>query len=86
MNLPTEDQKQMTLSRIQRHVEQLKLKRRGVEIRTSFKGQFLFLEAVKQEKSGLLGRVMGTASLKGVAKFARLDFLGPDRWRPLMSK
>ena len=63
MNLPTEDQKQLTLTRLQRHVEHLKLKRRGIDsIRANFKGQFLFLEAVKEEKSGLLGRVLGTAS------------------------
>ena len=86
MNIPTEDQKRMTLSRLQRHVEHLKLRRRGVEIRTNFKGQFLFLEAVQQAKSGLLGRVLGTASLKGVAKIGRLEFLGSNLWRPLIFK
>ena len=86
MNIPTEDQKRMTLSRLQRHVEHLKLRRRGVEIVRISKASFSSWRRFQQAKSGLLGRVLGTASLKGVAKIGRLEFLGPNLWRPLIFK
>ena len=56
------------------------LRGRGIkEFRTHFRNQHLFIEVVKEEKSGLVGRMFGMKSMRGVGKVARLEFLGPNR-------
>ena len=87
MNIPTDNQLQTAVSRLQRHAKGLKLRRKGIkEIRTRHNGPYLFLDLVKEEKSGLVGRMFGMGSMRGVAKVGRLEFLGPNKWRPLYYK
>ena len=56
------------------------------EIRAHFKGNALFLEVVKEAKEGLVGRVFKMGTVRGVARLARLEFLGPNKWKFLIYK
>jgi hypothetical protein len=79
-----EDQK-LTLSRLNRHAKKHYVRKRGVkEIRAHFKGNLLFLEVVKEAKEGLVGRVFRMGTVRGVARLARLEYLGPNKWRFLI--
>jgi hypothetical protein len=83
MNIPSESDKQMTLNRLDRH--KTKYTRRDVtDIRARFRGNFMFLEVVKEQKSGLFGKVLGQKTVRGIGKLARLEFMGPNKWKLLI--
>ncbi len=83
--LSPQDEK-LTLSRLQTHAKMKRyIGKKGVkEIRANFKGPVLYLEAVKQEKSGLMGRLIRMDNVKGIARLARLECLGPNKWKFLI--
>ena len=56
------------------------------EIRGIFKANHLFLEVVKEEKGGLVGKMFGAGTVRGVGRLARLDYLGPNKWKFLIYK
>ncbi len=78
---PTEQDTELTKSRLQRHALQYIGTGGVVEIRSRLKGEHLYLEVVKQTEKGLFKRVMGN---KAVAKLARLEYEGPNRWKFLI--
>ena len=41
----------------------------------------LFVDAVKEAKGGLVGRLFGMGSVKGVGRLARLEYIGPNKWK-----
>lgn len=85
MNLPSKSDKQLTLNRLDRH--KTKYTKRGIkDIRARFKANFMFLEVVKGEKSGIFGKFLGTKSVSGIGKIARLEFLGRNKWKLLIYK
>ena len=85
MNIPSENDKQMTLTRLDRHKK--KYKRKGIsDLRTRWKGNHMFVDVVKEEKTGMFGKFLGTKTVRGVGKAARLEFLGPNKWRLLIYK
>ena len=85
VRIPTAENKELALSRLQRHAKKNHLGKRGFkEIRTHFKGNHLFLEGVTEVKSGLAGRIFRMGNVRGVAKLARLEFLGPNKWKLLI--
>lgn len=85
MNIPNESDKQLTLSRFDRHKKKY-LKRGITDIRTRFKGNLMFLEVVKEQKSGMFGKFLGTKTVRGVGKIGRLEYLGPNKWKLLIYK
>lgn len=75
------------MNRLKSHAKKRYEGKRGIkEIRGTFKANHLFLEVVKEEKSGLMGRMLGTATVRGVGRLARLDYLGPNKWKLLIYK
>tara|TARA_B110000116_G_C16409159_1_gene391001 strand:+ start:252 stop:596 length:345 start_codon:yes stop_codon:yes gene_type:complete len=85
MNIPSENVKQMTLSRLNRHKK--KFKRKGIsDLRVRWKGNLLFVDVVKEEKSGMFGKFLGNNTVRGVGKVARLEFMGPNKWKLLIYK
>ena len=85
MNIPSENDKQMTLKRLNQHKK--KYSRKGItDIRVRWKGNYMFLDAVKENKSGLFGNLFGNKTVRGVGKVARLEFLGPNKWKLLIYK
>lgn len=62
-------------------------RRKGVsEFRGHFKANLLFVEVVKEAKSGLVGRIFGIGNVRGVGRLARLEYLGPNKWKLLIFK
>ena len=85
MQIPSPSTVDGALTRLKRHAA--KYTRRGVsEIRANVKANMMFLEVVKEAKSGLVGRVFGVGNVRGVGKMARLEYLGPNKWRLLIYK
>ena len=73
--------------RLQAHAKERFVGKNGVkEIRGTFKANHLFLEVVKEEKGGLVGKMFGGETVRGVGRLARLDYLGPDKWKLLIYK
>ena len=85
MNIPNESDKQLTLNRLDRHKKKY-TKRDIKDIRARFKANYMFLEVVKEEKSGLFGKFLGNKNVRGIGKIARLEFLGPNKWKLLIYK
>lgn len=54
------------------------------DIRVHYSGNHLYLEAIKQAKGGLVGRIFGMGSTTGIARLARLEFVAGDGWRFLI--
>lgn len=82
VRFPSEQDKQLTLSRLQSHARTRYIGKGGVkEIRGRFKSNALFLEAVKEARSGFVGRMFRIGSVKGIGKLARLEFQGPNKWK-----
>ena len=46
----------------------------------------MFVDFVKEEKSGMFGKFLGKRTLRGVGKVARLEFQGPNKWKLLIYK
>ncbi len=87
VSIPSDENKKLTLSRLETHAKKHYIGRQGVkEIRGHFKGNHLFLEVVKEEKEGLVGRIFKMGSVRGIARLARLEYLGPNKWRFLIYK
>ena len=87
VRIPTAENKELALSRLQRHAKKNHLGKKGFkEIRTHFKGNHLFLEGVTEVKAGITGRIFRMGTVRGVAKLARMEFLGPDKWKLLIYK
>ena len=49
-----------------------------------FKSNALTLEVVKEAKEGVVGRIFKKGSAQGVGKLARMEYLGPDKWKFFM--
>lgn len=87
MNLPSPSVQNGTMTRLQAHVKKRFLGKNGVkEIRGIYKANHLFLEVVKEESSGLMGKMFGGGSIRGIGRLARLDYLGPNKWKLLIYK
>ena len=75
----------MTLSRLNRHKK--KYTRKGIsDIRVRWKANYMFVDVVKEEKSGMFGKFLGNKTVRGIGKVARLEFLGPNKWKLLIFK
>lgn len=86
MLLPTPQIQEGVLTRLKIYSRKY-VGRNGVkEIRGRFKGNHLFLQVVKEEKGGLVGRVFGMGSVRGIGRLARLEYLGPNKWKLLIYK
>ena len=82
IRIPTPDNIELTQKRIQTHAKKNFIGRRGVkEIRATFKNNFVIIEVVKEAKEGITGRLFGISKLRGVAKLARCEFQGPNKWK-----
>lgn len=86
MLLPPPKVQEGTLSRLKTHSKKYVGKKGVKEIRARFKGNHLFLQVVKEAKSGLIGRMFGMGEVRGVGKMARLEYLGPNKWKFLIYK
>jgi len=87
MNLPSIEVQNGTMHRLNAYAKKRFIGKRGIkDVRGTFKANHLFLEVVKEESSGLLGRFMGTATVRGAGRLARLDYLGPNKWKFLIYK
>lgn len=85
MNIPSDNDKQLTLARLNRHKENFRGK--GItDLRVRWKGNYMFVDVVKEEKSGMFGKFLGENTVRGVGKVARLEFLGPNIWKLLIYK
>lgn len=86
MLLPSASTQEGTLRRLKLHAHRF-VGRRGIkEIRGRFKGNYLFLQVVKEEKGGLIGRMFGMGTVRGIGRLARLEYLGPNKWKFLIYK
>lgn len=84
MLLPPPKVQEGTLSRLKTHSKRYVGKRGVKEIRPRFKGNHLFLQVVKEAKGGLFGRMFGMGEVRGAARLARLEYLGPNKWKFLI--
>ncbi len=85
MQMPSPGAQQTAISALKNHAK--KYRRRGISgFRGHFKANMLFVEIVKEAKSGLVGRVFGMGNVKGVGRLARLEYLGPNKWKLLIYK
>ena len=85
MNIPNENDKQLTLIRLNRHKKNFS--RKGItDLRVRWKGNYLFVDVVKEEKSGMFGKFLGENTVRGIGKVARLEFVGPNIWKLLIYK
>jgi len=86
MLLPPPKVQQGALTRLQAHAKKYVGKRGIKEIRGIIKGNHLFLQVVKEAKGGLIGRMFGMGEVRGVGRLARLEYLGPNKWKFLIYK
>lgn len=86
MLLPSPKVQEGTLTRLKAHSKKYVGKQGVKEIRGRFKGNHLFLQVVKEAKSGLIGRMFGMGEVRGVGRLARLEYLGPNKWKFLIYK
>ena len=86
MLLPPPKVQDGTLNRLKTHAKKYVGKKGVKEIRASFKGNHLFLQVVKEAKGGLVGRMFGMGEVRGVGRLARLEYLGPNKWKFLIYK
>lgn len=86
MLLPTPKIQEGTLARLKLHSQKYVGKQGVREIRGVFKGNHLFLQVVKEEKGGFIGRMFGMGSVRGIGRLARLEYLGPNKWKFLIYK
>jgi hypothetical protein len=69
MNITSDNDKQMTLSRLDR--QKGKYKRKGIsDLRVRWKGNYMFVDVVKEEKSGMFGKFLGNKTVRGIGKVA----------------
>jgi len=88
MLIPSPQVQEKTLAHLQAYAKKKHyVGKRGVtEIRGRFRGNHLFLEMVKEARGGFVGKLFNMGSVKGVAKVARLEYLGPSKWKFLHYK
>jgi len=86
MLLPPPKVQEGTLSRLKNHAKKYQGRGGVKEIRGRFKGNYLFLQVVKEAKGGLIGRMFGMGEVRGVGRMARLEYLGPNKWKFLIYK
>ena len=86
MLLPSPKVQDGTLQRLKAHAKKYQGKRGVKEIRGRFKGNHLFLQVVKEAKGGLFGRMFGMGEVRGFGRLARLEYLGPNKWKFLIYK
>lgn len=80
--IPTAENIDLATKRVQRYAKKNFIGRNGVkDIRVHFKTNAMTLEVVKEAKEGLVGRIFKMGSVRGVGKLARLEYLGPDKWK-----
>ena len=87
MLIPSPEVQEGALKRLREHARRHYVGKRGVvEIRGKPKGNYLFLEVVKEEKGGVVGRMFKMGSVRGIGRLARLEYLGPNKWKFLIYK
>jgi hypothetical protein len=86
MLLPPPKVQEGVLSRLKTHSKKFVGKRGVKEIRAHFQGNHMFLQVVKEAKGGLIGRLFGMGEVRGVGRLARLEYLGPNKWKFLIYK
>ena len=80
--IPTSQNVDLARKRIERYAKKNLIGRNGVkDIRVHFKTNALLVEAVKEAKEGIVGRIFRMGSVRGVGKLARLEYQGPDKWK-----
>ena len=84
--IPSENNKELTLSRLQRQALHYIGTAGVTEIRGRFRDAYLFLECFKEQRGGSLFHRLGRDTVVGVGKLARLEYLGPDKWKFLIYK
>ena len=87
MNIPPPNVQEGVMKRLKIHAKKHYEGSRGVtEIRGHFKGSYLFLEVVKDSGDGLVSRMFKMGHVRGIGRLARLDYLGPNKWKFLIYK
>jgi hypothetical protein len=86
MLLPPLKVQEGVLSRLKTHSKKYTGRRGVKEIRGHFQGNHLFLQVVKEAKSGFIGRMFGMGEVRGVGRLARLEYLGLNKWKFLIYK
>ena len=86
MLIPNPQVQEGTLKRLKDHASRHYVRRGVAEIRGKFKGNHLFLEVVKEASGGFVGRLFQMGSVRGIGRLARLEYLGPDKWKFLIFK
>jgi len=85
LEMPSPSDVDITRNRLQTHATRLYVGLNGVsEIRGRFKENLLFLEVVKEESPGIGGLLFKRKIVRGVGKLARLEYLGPNKWKFLI--
>ena len=86
MLIPSPRVQEKTLARLKEYARRKRyVGKKGVtEIRGWFKGNHLFLEVVKEAKGGFVGKLFNMGSVKGIGKVARLEYMGPNKWKFLI--
>ena len=76
---------EITLHRLQAHARRYYVGINGItEIRGRFRDNYLFLEVVKEKPPGIGALLFKKQVVRGVGKLARLEYMGPNRWKILL--
>jgi len=84
-NMPSPENMEITQRRLQAHAKKCYIGANGVtDIRGRFMDNYLFLEVIKEKTPGIGGLLFKRKVVKGVGKLARLEYLGPNKWKFLL--
>ena len=82
---PSPENMELAENRLRAHANKCYIGVNGVtDIRGRFKENYLYLEVVKEKPSGIGGMFLKKNVVRGVGKLARLEFLGPNKWKFLI--
>lgn len=85
LNMPSPENMEITQHRLQAHAKRYYIGINGItDIRGRFMDNYLFLEVVKEKTPGIGGLLFKRKIVKGVGKLARLEYLGPNKWKFLL--
>ena len=85
LQMPSPSDMEITQNRLRAHAKRLYVGLNDVsEIRGRLKGNYLFLEAIKEESPGIGALLFKRKIVRGVGKLARLEYLGPNKWKFLI--
>ena len=85
VRFPSPENMELAENRLQAHARKCYIGVNGVtDIRGRFKENYLYLEAIKDQSPGIGGMFLKKKVVRGVGKLARLEFLGPNKWKFLI--